>query len=233
LQRNTVKLYKILNYLIWFLFIPGLLLLAFLTGEFRIISALVIVLALIPFFLKFESRLPEAKEVVLLAVLTALTVVMRIVFSPLPFFKPVTALIILAGLAFGSEAGFLIGALSALLSNFYYSQGIWTPYQMFAWGLIGSVSGLMKGILKLKKAWSYFFLLLLGVFSAFVFAFIMDIQTVLFIDNYFNLKRFILATGSSFPYTMIHVLSNVFFLFAFGEIMLRVFVRIKTKYFNH
>ena len=148
-------------------------------------------LALIPFFLKFESSLPQAKEVVLIAVLTALTVVMRIVFSPLPFFKPVTALIILAALVFGSEAGFLIGALSALLSNFYYGQGIWTPFQMFAWGLIGSLSGLLKGILN-RKILVILLLLMLGIFSGFVFAVIMDIQTVLFIDNYFNLKRFIL-----------------------------------------
>lgn len=231
MRRSMAKVFKILNCLIWFLFIPGLLLLAIYTKEYRIISVLVVVLALIPFFLKFESSLPQAKEVVLIAVLTALTVVMRIVFSPLPFFKPVTVLIILAALVFGSEAGFLIGALSALLSNFYYGQGIWTPFQMFAWGLIGSLSGLLKGILKLEKFWSYFFLLMLGIFSGFVFAVIMDIQTVLFIDNYFNLKRFILATAASFPFTLIHIFSNVFFLLAFGEIMLRIFGRIKDKYF--
>ncbi|HEY8395635.1 MAG TPA: ECF transporter S component, partial [Bacilli bacterium] len=160
----------------------------------------------------------------------ALTVVLRIVFSPLPFFKPVTAMIILSGLAFGSESGFLIGALAALLSNFYFGQGVWTPYQMFAWGLVGSVSGLLKGILKLKRFPFYIAINLLGIISALAYAIIMDVETVLFIDNRFLLKRFFAATVASFPFTLIHILANVFFLTLFGSTVLRIFGRIRNKF---
>ncbi len=225
-----VKKMKIIINLIWFLFFPALIILGTIIKEYRIISVVAMILAIIPFFLKFESRSPEANEVVLIAVLTALVVMMRVVFSPFPFFKPVTALIILTALVFGKETGFLVGALAALLSNFYFGQGVWTPFQMFAWGFVGYFSGLFKNIDTLKLKF-YLLLVFLGVFGGLAFSLIMDFQTVLFIDNRFNLTRFYAAILASSYFTGIHILSNIFFLLVFGEIIYRIFVRIKIKYY--
>ncbi len=220
---------KRISFLLWILIIPLLLLLEA-TGEYRIISAAIVVLALLPFFLRFEGSRPRALEIVLIAVLTALNVALRILFSPLPFFKPVTALIILSALVFGSETGFLIGALSALLSNFYFGQGIWTPWQMFAWGLVGALSGTAKGILDFEKPLLYICMILLGIFSAFLYAGIMDLQTVFFIENRFHLPRFLAVAGASFIFTLVHMAANVVFLTVFGGAVLRIFKRIQSKY---
>ena len=98
---------------------------------------------MLPFFLVFESRKPQARELVLIATLCAVAVAGRSAFFFLPQFKPVAAFIILAGAAFGGETGFLVGAVTMLCSNMFFGQGPWTPYQMFAMGLIGFLAGVL------------------------------------------------------------------------------------------
>lgn len=116
----------------------------------------IIVLTIAAFFLHFESRKPQARELVLLAVLCALAVASRAAFGAIPHFKPMLAIVMLTGIAFGPEAGFLCGAISGFASNFIFGQGPWTPWQMFAYGIGGMLAGLfaMWGILKkAPRAW--------------------------------------------------------------------------------
>ena len=116
----------------------------------------IIVLTIAAFFLHFESRKPQARELVLLAVLCALAVASRAAFGFVPHFKPMLAIVMLTGIAFGPEAGFLCGAISGFASNFIFGQGPWTPWQMFAYGIGGMLAGLFAlwGILKKSpRAW--------------------------------------------------------------------------------
>lgn len=110
----------------------------------------VILLTMAAFFLHFESRKPQARELVILAVLCALAVGSRAAFAAVPHFKPMLAIVMLTGIAFGPEAGFLCGAISGFASNFIFGQGPWTPWQMFAYGIAGLLAGLlaMWGVLK-------------------------------------------------------------------------------------
>lgn len=110
--------------------------------SYYITSTLVIVELLVPFLLAFESRKPQARELVVIAVLSALAVAARVVI-PLPHFKAIFAVIMLSGIAFGPEAGFMVGAVSALASNFFYGQGAYTPWQMFAYGAGGMLAGFL------------------------------------------------------------------------------------------
>ena len=112
-------------------------------SNYYLTSVLVIVYAMAPFFVSFESHKPQARELVVLAVMCAIAVASRVAFIWLPAFKPMTAIIIVAGIALGARNGFMCGAISALVSNFVFSQGPWTPWQMFAFGLAGFVFGLM------------------------------------------------------------------------------------------
>lgn len=112
-------------------------------GSFYLTSIAFIVLAIAPFFASFERKRPQARELVVLAVMCALAVAARAAFAWLPFFKPMAAIIIIAGLAFGARSGFMVGALSVLASDFIFGMGPWAPWQMFAYGLAGFVPGLM------------------------------------------------------------------------------------------
>ena len=121
--------------------------------QYYITSLLIIFYTMIPFFLVFEKRKPQARELVVIAVLCVIAVASRAAFIWAPHFKPITAIIIIAGMAFGAEAGFLTGAVSGFVSNFIFGQGPWTPWQMFAFGIAGFLAGLLhrKGFLKKKR----------------------------------------------------------------------------------
>jgi hypothetical protein len=107
------------------------------------VSLAIIVLSMLPFAFVFEGRKPQARELVVIAVMVALTVAGRAAFFMTPQFKPVAALVIISGAALGAESGFAVGALSGFVSNFVFGQGPWTPWQMFAFGVIGFISGLV------------------------------------------------------------------------------------------
>ena len=124
--------------------------------KFYLSALTIIVLTMAAFFLHFESRKPQARELVILAVLCALAVASRAAFIAVPHFKPMLAIVMLTGIAFGPEAGFLCGAISGFASNFIFGQGPWTPWQMFAYGIGGMLAGLFAlcGILKKSpRAW--------------------------------------------------------------------------------
>ena len=141
--------------LVFFLLIPLTLLLGkHLPGrKYYITTTLIILELMLPFFLSFEGRKPQARELVILAVLCALAIAGRVVF-PIPHFKAVFAIIIIAAIAFGPEAGFMVGAITAFASNFFYGQGPFTPWQMFAYGAGGMLAGFLfrKGWLP-RKPW--------------------------------------------------------------------------------
>ena len=95
------------------------------------ISLLIIICAMIPFFMVFEKRKPQARELIIIATLSAIAVAGRAAFFMLPNFKPVCAIVIIAGVCFGAESGFLVGAVSGFVSNCFFGQGSHTPWQMF------------------------------------------------------------------------------------------------------
>ena len=105
---------------------------------------LVVVLASMGiFFASYEASRPRLRDIMPTVVLAALAAAGRILFAPIPDFKPVSAIAIIAGVAFGRKSGFMVGALAALASNFFFGQGPWTPWQMYAWGVVGYGAGLL------------------------------------------------------------------------------------------
>jgi uncharacterized membrane protein len=127
---------------------------------------------------------------------------------------------------FGSEFGFLTGALSALLSNFYFGQGPWTPFQMFSWGIIGLVAGLIAEPLKRNKI----LLIIYGVFSGAVYSLLMDIFTSLWLDGTFIPMRFLTAVATSLPIMIIYIISNVIFLLILTPLFGNKLERLRDKY---
>ena len=190
------------------------------------ITLCVAVLACVPFFLTFEKSRAGAQKLALLAVMTALSVAGRVLFAALPGFKPVTALVVLTAMYFGPQAGFMTGALSALLSNFYFGQGPWTPMQMLAWGMVGFLAGVFAARLRKGRV----SLLLYGAFAGVLYSFVMDVWTVLWWDGGFNAARYAAALLSSAGFTAVYAVSNVVFLLLLSKPVGRVFARLQQKY---
>ena len=220
---------KWLSYLIPCLLVPVVIVLGaslFSDKQYAFVSLCVAVLACVPFFLRFERRTDDTRRLVLVAAMVALAVVGRILCAPLPGFKPVTALVVITALYFGSEAGFMTGALSAVISNFYFGQGPWTPFQMFSWGIIGLLAGLFARRLRQSRIWLSAF----GVLAGVLYSLLMDIWTVFWTDGYFNLTRYIAAVGSAAWFTAVYAVSNVIFLMLFAKPIGKILDRISVKY---
>lgn len=149
-----MKAKKWVSYGIFCLLIPAVVAggaLLFEEKQYAWVSLCAAVLACVPFFLHFERKTGSTQTLILVAAMVALSVVGRILFTPLPGFKPVTALVVITGMYFGGEAGFMTGALSAVISNFWFGQGPWTPFQMVSWGLIGFIAGLLASPLRQQQ----------------------------------------------------------------------------------
>ncbi len=186
----------------------------------------VTLLSCLPMFISFERNSADAKRLVMIAVMTALSVAGRFLFAALPGFKPVTAMVVITAMYFGSEAGFMTGALSAVISNFYFGQGPWTPFQMFSWGIIGLLAGLFARRLRQSRIWLSAF----GVLAGVLYSLLMDIWTVFWADGYFNLTRYIAAVGSAAWFTAVYAVSNVIFLMLFAKPIGKILDRISVKY---
>lgn len=214
------------------LFIPLTLFLGiscFDSQRYDVISILILLETMIPFFFLFEKRKPRARELVILAVLCAIGVAGRAAFFMLPSFKPVTALVILTGVAFGGESGFLVGAVTMLASNVFFGQGPWTPWQMFAMGMIGFLSGVLFYGKKRRQGRTA--LCLFGAFCAIVlYGGIMNPASALLWTHTLQWQSVLAYYISGFPMDLIHAVSTALFLWLAAEPMLEKLERIKIKY---
>ncbi len=201
---------------------------AFLFRErfFAWIALCVAVLACMPLFYAFERRQNSAKELTVLAVLIALSVAGRFIFAWLPGFKPITAITVIVAVWLGREAGFAVGALSAVVSNFYFGQGPWTPFQMFAWGLIGFVAGLLSSPLRRSRV----LLCVYGALAGILYSATMDVWVTLWADGGFSLPRYLASVIAALPVTAEYAVSNVIFLLLLAHPFGDKLQRLKSKY---
>ena len=197
--------------------------------KYYFIALLVLLECMAPFFLIFEGHKPQARELVIIAVLCAIGVAGRAAFFMLPQFKPVMALTIIAGVAFGGETGFLVGAVTMLTSNVMFSQGPWTPWQMFAMGIIGFLAGVLfrKGLLRRARM----SLCVFGALAAIlIYGGIMNPVSALMWASELNWKVLLVYYITGFPMDLVHASATFLFLWFAAEPMLEKLDRIKVKY---
>ena len=219
------KLKRILGLVIPFVLIPAVAIcgsVLFSEQKHIFVSLVVAFFSLLLFITGFERKVTGTRRMVLVAVMTAISVLGRFI----PFFKPITALTVITAMYLGGEAGFLVGAFSALLSNFYFGQGPWTAFQMLAWGLIGYVAGLIAESLKRNRA----LLLTYGVLSGIAFSLIMDVWTVLWYSAGFDMELYLASIIAAIPHTILYAVSNFIFLFFLAKPFGDKLERIKVKY---
>ncbi len=198
-----------------------------------LISLLLILLIQVPFFAHFEGRRPKARDVVVLAVLVAIGVIGRGLFFMLPSFSPVLAVAILAGVSLGPVEGFVTGALIAFMSNFFFGQGPWTPWQMFAMGFVGYLGGLLFYRLDNHGKWkapAKGFLLVYGLASGFLYGFIVDIWTIFMVSASPTWAVVLSVYGAATLFNMVLAGSTFLFLLVmYGPMMERI-QRLREKY---
>lgn len=214
-----------------FVLIPVTILLGARFGDkhYYFISLLVILYTMLPFFVSYEKRRPEARELVLLSVLCAIAVVSRTAFIWVPHFKPMAAIVMITGIALGPQAGFLAGALSAFVSNFIFGQGAWTPWQMFAFGIAGFLAGFLvkKKLLQRKKLPLCIFG---GLCTLLITGPILDVAALVMMSPTINLESAAFIFLSGLPVNAVQSVATVLTLFLVAEPMFEKLDRIKMKY---
>ena len=191
-------------------------------------STLIVIELLIPFFLTFEGRKPQARELVVIAVMCALAVAARVAI-PIPNFKAIYGIIMIAGIAFGPESGFLVGAVAALASNFFLSQGPYTPWQMMGYGAGGMLAGFLfrKGALPRKPL----YMGIVGFLGVVFFVGpLLDTCTVFLAPIEMSLKSILAIYASGLPVNVSQGISTFAVMFLLGKPLLEKLDRIKVKY---
>lgn len=227
MEKSRVK--KVRLSWLTFIVVPLILLYGVYIGDrnYWLISMTVIISAIWIFFSLFEKRKPRAREIVPIAVMSAIAAIGRLTFAMLPQFKPVAAIVIITGVSFGPEAGFLTGVVSALVSNFFFGQGPWTPWQMFAFGTIGFLAGILYRHKVIKNKLS---ICIFGGISGYLYGIIVNLWVILSNINPLS-KELIMATYiSSIPFDTIHAVSTVIFLYILAIPMKEKMERLKKKY---
>lgn len=196
-------------------------------SNYYLISVIVLVISMLPFFFSFEHSKPSAREITLISSLIAIAVVSRAVFYLIPQVKPIGAVVVISGICLGAKRGYLVGAFSAFISNFIFGQGVHTPFQMVALGLVGFIAGIVFAKLRINKI----SLALVGFILTFVlYGLIVDLSTVLMLAGDFNISSMLAVYGAGIPFGMVFGITTAVCLFFFGETFIKKINRIQTKY---
>lgn len=181
------------------------------------------------FLASYEASRPALRQIVPTATLAALAAAGRVLFAPIPDVKPVSAIAIVSGATLGRRQGFMVGALAALVSNFFFGQGAWTPWQMYAWGLVGYLSGVLTGRGALERghgaalyAW--------GFLSAMLYGLILNGWYVIGFVRPLSWPGVLAAYAAGFPLDVTHGLATMGFLALIWVPWGRAIRRVVAKY---
>jgi energy-coupling factor transport system substrate-specific component len=185
----------------------------------------IIMLVLVGVFISFEEGRATAYEVAIIAMLSATSIALRVAFAALPQVQPSTFIILAAGVVYGSRAGFMVGALTPLVSNFFLGHGLWTPFQMFAWGAAGASAGLVA------RAWPDIGrngLMVMGIVWGFLFGWITNLSQLYFLPP--TWQSVITIYALSFWFELVHALANAVIAWVFAVEVLWVLRRYRTRF---
>ncbi|MGN1194646.1 MAG: ECF transporter S component [Acutalibacteraceae bacterium] len=197
--------------------------------SYYLVAVLMIVIAIIPFFFYFESRKIKTSELVTVAVMISICVVSRCAFAFAPQVKPMCAFVIVTACAFGANVGFVTGALSVFISNFVFGQGMYTPFQMLAMGLVGFLAGLL--FYKKDTVNNRLTVALSGAALCFVvYGFIVDTCSVLMLDAVGSVSEVLGIYASGIVFNFIHAAATFVVLLLVIKPMNDKLSRLRIKY---
>lgn len=193
----------------------------------QLASFAILAFALASGFWWYERARPPAKVVALVATLAALAAIGRIAFAPLPNVKPTTDIVLIAGYVLGGAPGFVVGALTALVSNLFFGQGPYTPWQMASWGLVGVFGALLARLFGRDLGRG-------GLAAAcgaagLGYGLIMDVHMWVMYSGH-TLTELWVVLGRGVPFNVAHAVGNVAFCLAFGPLLVRTLARFRERF---
>jgi energy-coupling factor transport system substrate-specific component len=195
--------------------------------SWHLASFLILGLVLVAGFVWYERSRPPSQVVALVAALAALAIVGRIAFAAFPNVKPTTDIVIFAGYALGGAPGFAVGALAGLVSNFWFGQGPWTPWQMAGWGLCGVLGAVLA--LGFRNAGRLTLAAACG-FAGILYGALLNFSLMATYGGDLSWKYFWVLEGRAIPFEVAHVVGNVVLALVAGPAMVRMLVRFRERF---
>ena len=216
LKKNMSNNAHIAQEIVMLMAVPLCMIICLMYGIEQRAFAMFIVLAVTLgfFFIGYERSKPGLRQIMPTLTLAALAAAGRILFAAVPDFKPVSAIALIAGAALGRRNGFIVGALAAFTSNFFFGQGLWSPWQMYAWGIVGYMGGLLceKGFLSVDKPTSKIRLIVLGFASAALYGLIINTYQVIGFIVPFSWQAAFASIIAALPFDIAHGVATAIFL---------------------
>ncbi|BDR71851.1 hypothetical protein K144316041_05590 [Clostridium tetani] len=191
----------------------------------RVIQILAIALIFLVVFL-FESKEIDSKTLAIVATMSTLAGILRVPFTAIPGVQPVTFICAVSGYTLGGINGFMVGAMSAFISNFFIGHGPWTPWQMIGWGLCGLFFGIFRG--EIEKKGIKAFVILCGIWG-YIYGFILNQWYILEFMTPVTIKTILMGSILSFSHDTLHALGNMIFAKFFGENFIEVLERYNKR----
>ena len=195
--------------------------------SWELASFLIVGAVILAGFAWYERSRPPAQVVALVAALAALAIAGRIAFAAFPNVKPTTDIVIFAGYALGGAPGFAVGALAALVSNFWFGQGPWTPWQMAGWGLCGVLGAALA--LGVRNA-GRFTLAGTCALAGILYGALLNFSLMATYGGDLSLRHFLVLEARAIPFEVAHVLGNVVLALVAGPAMVRMLVRFRERF---
>ncbi len=195
--------------------------------SWQLASFVILAAVLLGGFAWYERSRPPAQTVALVAALAALAIAGRIAFAAFPNVKPSTDIIIVAGYALGAAPGFAVGALTALVSNFWFGQGPWTPWQMAGWGLCG-VLGAAVAVIRPRPG--RLTLALVCGLAGLAYGALLNFSLMATYGGDLSTERFLALQSRAVPFDLAHAIGNAVFAFVAGPAMVRMVVRFRERF---
>jgi Prenyltransferase and squalene oxidase repeat len=195
--------------------------------SWELTSFLILGAVLVAGFAWYERSRPPSQVVALVAALAALAIAGRIAFAAFPNVKPTTDIVIFAGYALGGAPGFAVGALAAVVSNFWFGQGPWTPWQMAGWGLCGVLGAALA--LGNRNAGRLTLAATCG-FAGILYGALLNFSLMATYGGDLSLQRFGVLEARAIPFDAAHVAGNVAFALLAGPAMVRMLVRFRERF---
>lgn len=231
MSKKSVKLIAV-SVISLMIIAPVLIMLIFKFSEsnnYYISAIAIIVLSLIPFYVFFENRKIKTGEIVVVAIMISLAVGSRAVMAYIPQVKPTCALVIVAAIAFGPNIGFFVGSVSMFVSNFFFGQGMFTPFQMLGMGLVGFICGLIFH--KKRYAANKVAVSIVGGITCFiVYGLTVDSCSFFMMSTDFTLESALKIYISGASFNLIHGITTAILLFFINKPMTDKFNRLRIKY---
>jgi energy-coupling factor transport system substrate-specific component len=194
--------------------------------SWQLASFAIVLASLALAFRWYERSHPPAKLLAVVATLAAIAALGRDAFAAVPDVKPITAIVLVSGVAFGAGPGFAVGAISGFASNFLLGQGPWTPWQMLGWGLVGLIGGGLGSLT--SRRMSPLQIALACAVSAESFNLVVDLYTWTSAGDQ-TVRAFGLVLASAVVFDVTHVLASFAFGLAFGPALLRMLMRVRSR----